>query len=118
MKSHVQFYSNTQVTLYNFRGSSTLRKFSIMLYVTYVCLLVCFIFILLSRESAGGAIYRTNPHPLRSWPFPSFPVVSLTSYHLTAACSKLPSSHQPPTTTNHRQRLIQGRNNVYDEGGS
>jgi len=43
---------------------------------------VCSIFILLSRESDGGAIYWTNPHPLRSCPFPNFPVVSLTSYHL------------------------------------
>jgi len=38
------------------------------------CLLfVCSIFILLSRESGGGAIFWTNPHSLRSCPFPSFP---------------------------------------------
>jgi len=42
---------------------------------------VCSIFILLSRESDGGAIIWTNPHPLRNCPFPSFPVVFLTSYH-------------------------------------
>jgi len=39
------------------------------------------IFILLSRESDGGAIFSTNPHPLWSCTFLSFPVVSLTSYH-------------------------------------
>jgi len=39
-------------------------------------------FILLSRGSDGGAIFWTNPHPPRSCPFPSFPVVSLTFYHL------------------------------------
>jgi len=43
--------------------------------------LFCSIFILLSRESDGGAMCWTNPHPLRSCPFSSFPVVSLTSYH-------------------------------------
>jgi len=34
-------------------------------------MLVCSIFILLSRESEGGAIFWTNPHRLRSCPFPS-----------------------------------------------
>jgi len=38
------------------------------------------IFILLSRESDGGALFWTNPHPLRSCPFSSFPVISLSSY--------------------------------------
>jgi len=54
---------------------------------------VCSIFILLSQESEGGAIFWMNPHLLRSCPFPSFLVVSLTSYHLicclfTVQCSK------------------------------
>jgi len=40
-----------------------------------------FTFILLSQESDGGAIFWTNLQPLRSCPFLSFPVVSLTSYH-------------------------------------
>jgi len=44
-------------------------------------LFVYSIFIFLSRESDGGAIFWTNPHPLRS-KLSSFPVVSLTSYHL------------------------------------
>jgi len=44
--------------------------------------LFCSIFILLSRESDGGTIFCTNPHPLRSCPFPSFTVVSLTFYYL------------------------------------
>jgi len=47
----------------------------------FVCYLFCSIFILLSQESDGSAIFWTNPHPLRSCSFPSFPVVSLTSYH-------------------------------------
>jgi len=42
---------------------------------------VCSIFILLSRESDGGTIFWTNLHPLKSCPFPSLPVVSLTFYH-------------------------------------
>jgi len=37
------------------------------------------IVILQPQESDGGAIFWTNPHPLRSCPFPSFPDVSLTS---------------------------------------
>jgi len=41
--------------------------------------LICSIFILLSRETDGGAIFWTNPHLLRSYPFPNFPIVS--SYH-------------------------------------
>jgi len=45
-----------------------------------VCLF-CFIFILLSQESDGGAIFWKNLHPLRSCPFSSFQVLSLTSYH-------------------------------------
>jgi len=35
----------------------------------------------MSRESDGGAIFWTNPHPLNSCPFPSYSVVFLTSYH-------------------------------------
>jgi len=42
---------------------------------------MCSIFVLLSRESDGGAVFWTNPYPLRSYLFSSFPVVSLTSYH-------------------------------------
>jgi len=43
-----------------------------------VCLFICLfcsIFILLSQESDDAAIFWTNPHPLRSCPFPSFPVI-------------------------------------------
>jgi len=39
-------------------------------------LFICSIFILLSQESDGCAMFWTNPHPLRSCLFPSFPVVS------------------------------------------
>jgi len=46
--------------------------------------LFAFIFILLSRESAGGAIFWGNPHPLRSCPFPSFPIAFLIPPPLTA----------------------------------
>jgi len=42
-------------------------------------LFICAIFIFLSRESEGGAIFLTNPHSLTSCRFPSFPVDSLTS---------------------------------------
>jgi len=42
-----------------------------------------FISILLSRESDGDAIFRTNPHPLRSCPFPLIQVISLTSFLTT-----------------------------------
>jgi len=44
-------------------------------------ILFCSIFILLSWESDGGAMCWTNLHLLRCCPFPSFSVVSLTSYH-------------------------------------
>jgi len=56
-----------------------------LIYVVNICPILfvcCSIFILLSRESDGEAMFWTNPHPLRSCPFQSFPVVSLTSYHL------------------------------------
>jgi len=43
--------------------------------------LFCSIFILLSRESDGDAIFWMNLHLLRNCSFPSFLVVSLTSYH-------------------------------------
>jgi len=71
----------------NVFGLTKWRRFSIKCTDTaessggVLCLFVCFIFILLLRESDDGAILWTNPHPLRSCPFPSFPVVSLTSYH-------------------------------------
>jgi len=42
---------------------------------------ICSLFILLSQESDGGAMFWTNLHPLRSCPFLSYLVVSLTSYH-------------------------------------
>jgi len=45
-------------------------------------MIVCCIFILLSYESDGGAIFWTNPHSLRSCPFSEFAVVSLFFYHL------------------------------------
>jgi len=38
-------------------------------------------FFLLLRESDGGTIFWTNQHPLRSCPFSSFSVLSLTSCH-------------------------------------
>jgi len=66
-------------------------------------------FILLSRESDGGTIFWTKPHPLRSCPFPRFPVVSLTSYHSLNLL--LVRSHQADIII--VKRLIQGRNNVY-----
>jgi len=34
------------------------------------------------NEKVTVALYLwTNPHPLKSCPFPSFPLVSLTTYH-------------------------------------
>jgi len=66
---------------------------------------VCFsIFILISRESDGGAILWTNPHPLTSCPFSSFPVISLTSYRFNLL---LVRSHQSGIII--VKRLIQGR---------
>jgi len=63
----------------------------------FVFVLLNKIFILLSRESDGGAIFWTNPHPLRSCPYPSFPVVSLTSTTEFAACLKPPNRDNYPT---------------------
>jgi len=60
-------------------------------------LFVCSIFILLSRESDGVAIFWTNPHPLRSYPFSSFSVVLWLLTTEFAACSK------PPSRDNHRK---------------
>jgi len=34
-----------------------------------------------SRESDGGAMFWTNPHPLRSCPFPSFPAFFFDFFH-------------------------------------
>jgi len=59
-----------------------LLQFSTRIILFYINCLFCSIFNLLSRESDGGAIFWTNPKLLRSCLFPSFPVVSLTSYHL------------------------------------
>jgi len=50
-------------------------------YQTRISLFACCIIILLSWESSSGTIFWTNPHPLKSCLFLSFPVVSLTSYH-------------------------------------
>jgi len=58
----------------------------------YVYLFVCFIFILLSRESDGGAVFWTTLNLL------------------------LVRSHQAEIII--VKRLIQRRNNVSDEGGS
>jgi len=69
-------------------------------------LFVYSIFILLSRECDGGAIFWMNPYSLRSYPFPSFLPLNLL----------LVRNHQAETII--VKRLIQGRNNVYDEGGS
>ena len=55
------------------------------------------IFILLSRESDGGAILWTNSHSLRSYHFPSFLVAYDFFPHKFAACSK------PPSRDNHRK---------------
>jgi len=64
----------------------------------WLLLFVFSIFILLSRESDGGAIFWTNPNPLMSCPFLSFPVVWLLATEF-AACSK------PPSRDNHRKTL-------------
>jgi len=74
-------------------------------------LFVYSIFILLSRESDGGAIFLMNPHPLRSCPFPSFPFFYFLPLNLL-----LVRSNQAETII--VKRLIQGRNNGYNEGGS
>jgi len=53
--------------------------------------LVCSIFIFLSRESDVGAIFWTNSHSLKKFQFPSFPVGSLT---LPAVNLRLLQIHQ------------------------
>jgi len=75
-----------------FRLLRLLRKHYLQL------LFVCFMFILLSRESDGGGMFSTNPQPLRSCSFLSFPIVSLISVLTTefAACLK------PLSRDNHR----------------
>jgi len=78
-----------------------------------ICLFVCFIFFLLSRESDGGAIFWTNPHPRRSCPFSRFPVASLTSFHFICC---LFEATKPEIII--VKRLIRGHNNVCAEGGS
>jgi len=67
---------------------------------------VCSIFILLSRESDGGAIFWTNPHPLGSCPFSSYLFVFLLLNLL------LVRSHQAEIII--VKRFIQGGNNVSD----
>jgi len=57
--------------------------------ISRVELFVCFIIILLSRQSNGCCIFWTIPHSLKCCRFPSFPLGSLTSFRLFAACSKL-----------------------------
>jgi len=74
---------------------------------------VCSIFILLSRESDGGAIFWTNPHPLTSCPFPRFPVVSFDFLPLNLLLFE-PTKQEIIIV----KRLIQGRNNLCNEGGS
>jgi len=78
-----------------------------------VCLFVCSIFIFLSRESNDGTIFWTNLHPLRSCPFPSFPVVSWDFLPLNLL---LVQSHQAEIII--VKCLIQGCNNTYDESRS
>ena len=72
-----------------------------------VILLDWCIFILHPRGSDGGAILRTNPHPLRSWPFSKFSNWRLTSSHVNLL---LVRSHQAAITV--VNRLIQERNSV------
>jgi len=48
---------------------------------TFVCLFYLYPHVTRKRRCHGGAIFWTNPNPLKSCPFPSFPVISLTSYH-------------------------------------
>jgi len=76
---------------------------------------VCSIFILLSRESDGGAIFWTNPHPLRSCPY-QISEFSVCVLDFLPVNLLLVRSHQAEIII--VKRFIQGRNNVYDKGGS
>ena len=64
-----------------------------------------FIFILLSRESDGGAVLWTNLHPLRSYPVSKFEVVKSCPDNLLLVSV-------PPSRISIASRLIQGRYNV------
>jgi len=64
---------------------------------------------LMSRESDGDAIFLTNPHSLRSYRFPSFPIDTLTSSQLICYLFEAPK-HQTEIIV--VKRLIQGRNNA------
>ena len=70
-------------------------------------LIDCGTYILLLRESDGGAILWTNPHSRRSWSFLSFPVDVLSSSHVNLL---LVWSHQAEIII--IKRLIQKLNNV------
>jgi len=69
--------------------------------------------ILLLRESDSGSIFWTNLHSLRSCPFPTFSVVSFV--FLPFNLLLVVRSHQAEIII--VKRLIQGRNNVFNEGG-
>jgi len=77
----------------------------------FVCLFHLETEIDLTRKSDSGAIFWTNPHPLRSYPFPSFPIVSFDFLPLNLL---LVRNHQAEIII--VKRLIQRRNNVCDEG--
>jgi len=62
-----------------------------------VCLFALSILILLSRESDGGVIFWTNPHPLRSCLFSNFPLFLWLLTIEFAAYSK------PPSRENYRK---------------
>jgi len=71
----VLYYSNTLCSCKALKG----RGINCSLHdccTEYGRLSIYFIFILLARESDGGAMYWINPQPLRSCSFPSFPAVS------------------------------------------
>jgi len=78
-----------------------------------VSFFVCCIFILLTRESDGGAVFWTNAHPLRS--IVHFRVFGCF-FDFLPLNLLLVRSHQADIII--VQRLIQGRNNVYDEAES
>jgi len=79
----------------------------------FICLFVCTMFILLSRESDGGVIFSMNPHLLRSCLFSSFPIAFLDFLLLNLL---LVRSHKAEIII--VKRLIQGRNNVFDDCAS
>jgi len=84
----------------------------------FVSFLFSYIFILLSRESDGGAIFWTNPHPLRSYPLRSYPFLSFSGcfFDFLPLNLLLIRSHQAAIII--VKRLNQGRDNMCDEGRS